>query len=459
MFNLEIENFRGFNNINNKNNTLDISKTNILIGENSGGKTSFIKLLLLLKQSMETPNKDKKINLNGHLVDLGSFDTFINKSSNEKFFKVTFDIYGEEYINYYINAIKTDKTDIEKFVNDSMYFIEDSIELSFIFKKEENEFFTNNIEIKSKNIGKISFDIEDQSRFSILSDVKADLIIEHKKLGSIRIPNKLTIYGFMLLANGDNIASYGKEKGYDNFLYEMAFLLITQNFVAAMLRNMHYINPIKFHPSRIMLKRDGGFNGQINDFESLINALSALNDSNNDYSKEILENFNSAIIELNIADEIKLETNSSMQVSELKVKKSGIWSSIVDVGYGVGLQVPILLQAIICSKSDFMQTLIIEQPEIHLHPALHAKFIEVLIKYAGDTNLIIETHSEHIIRKIQVLVKKDILDLEKVKIYYFKNDIGTFDITSHYIDEDGKLQPPFPKGFYDNSYNLSKELY
>lgn len=62
MLNLSINNFRGF--IESK---INISKTNILIGENSGGKSSFIKLLLLLKQSMETPSKDKKITLEGHL--------------------------------------------------------------------------------------------------------------------------------------------------------------------------------------------------------------------------------------------------------------------------------------------------------------------------------------------------------------------------------------------------------
>ena len=43
MLNLTIDNFRGF-----KDSEIDISKTNILIGENSGGKSSFIKLLLLI---------------------------------------------------------------------------------------------------------------------------------------------------------------------------------------------------------------------------------------------------------------------------------------------------------------------------------------------------------------------------------------------------------------------------
>ena len=208
-----------------------------------------------------------------------------------------------------------------------------------------------------------------------------------------------------------------------------------------------------------MLKRDNSSNKNIKDYETLINVFSSLKDSNDDKSIEILKQFNNAIKELGIAEEIKLESNSGIPVTELKVKIAGIWNSIIDVGYGVGLQVPILLQAIISNVEKSKDILIIEQPEIHLHPALHSKFIEVLVKYSGNTKLIIETHSEHIIRKLQVLVKKETVSSDEVKIYYFKNNRGKFDITKHNLLDNGKLEPIFPKGFYDNSYSLSKELY
>jgi predicted ATPase len=456
MFNLTINNFRAY-----KNTSFNISKTNILIGENSGGKTSLIKLLLLLKQSMETPNKDKKINVNGHLLDLGNFDSFINKNSDEKFFSVDFEIDSEEYINFYIPFVQDGEESTEQFVQKCDSFIHDSVKLSFVFKKEDNEFFTNNITISSENIGSISFEVslEDDNHFSLLADVKANLHINHKRHGKIVIPNKLQIYGFMLLVEPQNIIEYSEENNLHHFLEEMAFLLVSQNFIASILRNIHYINPIKFHPARILLKRDNSFNGKITDFESLVNALSSLKEAHNKESKNILKKFNLAVKELGIADEIKLETNSTIPVSELKVKKAGTWNSIVDVGYGVGLQVPILLQAIICANSKSNHTLIIEQPEIHLHPFLHAKFIDILIKFSGDTKLIIETHSEHIIRKLQVLAKNSIINIEQTNIYYFKNDSGIFEITKHKIIESGQLEPTFPKGFYDNSYNLSKELY
>lgn len=454
MITLNINNFRGFDN-----SPIDITDINILIGENSGGKTSLIKLLLLLKQSMETPNKDKKINVNGHLIDLGNFDSFINKNSKEKTFDITFKIDSEDYINYFEKFIRDDE-ELDEFVDRCRYFIKDEIILNFVFKKEDNDFFTNNITISCDSIGTLSFNIkEEDNHFTSMTEVISEINIEHKKYGNITISDKLNVYGFMLLATASPIEKYQKDNNLDNFFEEIGYLLISQNFIASFLRDIHYINPIKFHPTRIMLKRDNSFNGKINDFESLCNALSSLKQSHDPKSIQILNKFNNAVKELKIADEIKLETNSTIPVTELKVKKSNTWSSIVDVGYGVGLQVPILLQAIICSENDKQHTLIIEQPEIHLHPALHATFVEVLIKYAGNTRLIIETHSEHIIRKLQILVKKGFVDFEQTKIYYFKNDTGKFDITCHQILEEGNLQPTFPNGFYDNSYILARELY
>lgn len=455
MINLSIDNFRGFNNA-----SIDLSKINILIGENSGGKTSLIKLLLLLKQSMETPNKDKKINVNGHLIDLGNFDSFINRKSNEKYFTVSFIVDSDEYINYYLDFIAGEDANLEEFVEKHQYFLADPVKIDFTFRKDDNEFFTDNILISSENIGSIHFNItEEDKHFSILTEVFADIKINHKKHGEVTLTDKLSVFGFMLLVSPGELISYAKEHKLDTFVNELAFLLIIQNYLASLLKDIHYINPIKFNPARIMLKRDNSFNGKINDFESLVNALSSLKESYEPMSKRILRNFNAAIKELEIADEIKLETNSSIPVTELKVKKAGTWSSIVDVGYGVGLQVPILLQAIICSESQKQHTLIIEQPEIHLHPALHSRFIDILIKYAGDTRLIIETHSEHIIRKLQVLTKKDTIASEDIKIYYFRNKSGVFEITNHNILDNGKLEPIFSKGFYDNSYTLSKELY
>lgn len=456
MLNITINNFRGF-----KESTLDISKINILIGENSGGKSSFIKLLLLLKQSMETFNKEKKIILDGHILDLGSFDKFISHDSQEKFFEITTTT-DEYYVEYFHDYIKKEHDAAEAILKKCDYIFQEPTSLKFIFNKNENEIFTNYISIFNKNIGTLKINIADEmlnQRFRDIEIIHGELILEHVSKGTIKIKVMLNVYGFMLLVSPSAIIDYEKEHRIDNLFNEIAFLLLSQNYFASLLRDIKYINPIKFEPTRILLKRDTTFNKNITDYETLINVLASLEESTDSESKEILKNFNNAIFEIGIADEIKLETNDLMPVSELKVKTAGVWNSIVDVGYGVGLQIPIILQTIICYVQRTNALLIIEQPEIHLHPALHAKFIEVLVKYSGNTRFIIETHSEHIIRKLQVLAKKQQINYGLINTNYFKNTNGVFEITKHIIDQDGQLNPSFRKGFYDNSYTLAKDLY
>jgi predicted ATPase len=456
MLNLTIDNFRGF-----KNSEINISKTNILIGENSGGKSSFIKLLLLLKQSMETPNRDKKIILDGYLLDLGNFDKFINHISEEKVFTVSVST-DEYYMDYADEYIKAKDSSSNDFKSKYSHIIEKPTILNLIFKKDENEVFSNYITICNANIGELKINLTDEMlnrEFSDIENLRGELVLNHVTKGIIKINVTLSVYGFMLLVHPEQIITYAKEINDDDLFTEFAFLLLSQNYFGSVLRSIKYINPIKFEPTRILLKRDSTKNKNIQNYETLINVLASLKESSDPVSIEILEKFNSAIHEIGIAEEVFLETNSTIPVSELKVKTGGIWNSIVDVGYGVGLQIPIILQTIICFVQKSNDILIIEQPEIHLHPALHAKFIEVLIKYAGNTRFIIETHSEHIIRKLQVLSKKEFINKNEINIYYFKNTHGLFEISNHDIAEDGHLVPSFPKGFYDNSYTLSRSLY
>ena len=145
----------------------------------------------------------------------------------------------------------------------------------------------------------------------------------------------------------------------------------------------------------------------------------------------------------------------------LNVKTKGFWANITDVGYGVSLQLPILFQAILSEKfSRNNETLLIEQPEVHLHPSLQSKFIETLLSLGDRNKYFIETHSEHIIRKLQVLIKNNEYNLtsKDVTIHYFKRGADKFEITNHIINENGKLTPKFPSGFFDNSYKLIKDL-
>ncbi|MFZ4589362.1 MAG: DUF3696 domain-containing protein [Ignavibacteria bacterium] len=109
------------------------------------------------------------------------------------------------------------------------------------------------------------------------------------------------------------------------------------------------------------------------------------------------------------------------------------------------------------------RALYIEQPELHLHPKLQANIVEVIIEIVNEFNifntLIIETHSEHIIKKVQVEVAKGNISNENIGVYFFKkkNDISSSENIK--INEIGQLEKEFPEGFFDDSLNLTYEFY
>ncbi|MBK7159493.1 MAG: AAA family ATPase [Ignavibacteria bacterium] len=76
----------------------------------------------------------------------------------------------------------------------------------------------------------------------------------------------------------------------------------------------------------------------------------------------------------------------------------------------------------------YFSTLLTEQPELHLHPKLQSElailFADTINKTSGYGNMIIETHSEHLIRKIQVLIARGELDRSKLSVQYFNNENG-----------------------------------
>ena len=110
----------------------------------------------------------------------------------------------------------------------------------------------------------------------------------------------------------------------------------------------------------------------------------------------------------------------------------------------------------------FLKTmLIIEEPELNLHPALQSKlaemFLDVHLKFNID--FLVETHSEYLIRKTQLLVKENKFEskpnVNPFAVIYFDKDSTQWNINYR---EDGKFIEDFGKGFYDEATLLTLNL-
>ncbi len=99
-------------------------------------------------------------------------------------------------------------------------------------------------------------------------------------------------------------------------------------------------------------------------------------------------------------------------------------------------------------------TVLVEQPELHLHPALQAKLADVFIKAAindeAKTNLIVETHSSTIINRIGRRIREGHINAEDVNIIYFEKDsiTGFSKIRSTEYDSSGRIKD-WPYGFLE----------
>ena len=93
----------------------------------------------------------------------------------------------------------------------------------------------------------------------------------------------------------------------------------------------------------------------------------------------------------------------------------------------------------------------IEQPEVHVHPKLQADLGDLLahaIKEPRNNQFIVETHSEHLILRLQRLVRKGELKPEDVSVIYVSRRPEGAKSERLHLDEDGDFIDDWPNGFF-----------
>lgn len=463
MTKISIDNFRSF-----KDQDLVFSKINILIGENSSGKSSFLKFLLALKQTMQY--KFSNLKLHGEYTDLGNYHDVVYYHNSSEKIKFSFE-FGSEYSDYYFNFIgKIIKEDSKrpKFIEEVKELISDGVNsktsCQVIIQDDLDKHSNIEINFANKTIGtlqiKHSNGVSDDNieLDSLLgSPLKCSLIFNDYKSEHIFDDIDYQPDGFLSIIVSSSLRQKCDETGDKSIFYKISYLLVLQNYITEYFRKIRFVNPFHANPQRFHYIRDK----ENSNIASLENFMNIIGDKKIPESLKgiLLNNLNEALRCFGLADAIEVIRSEQNPIVEIKVKIVDLSSNITDVGYGVSLQIPVLFQAIMSQLLNG-ETLLIEQPEIHLHPKLQANFIDTLIKYGQKNTYFIETHSEHIIRKLQVLVKNREYNLkpEDVSIHYFRKEDKKFVVTSHKINDMGKLEPNFPTGFYDTSYTLARQL-
>lgn len=119
-----------------------------------------------------------------------------------------------------------------------------------------------------------------------------------------------------------------------------------------------------------------------------------------------------------------------------------------NVGFGISYVLPIVVTGLLAPKGCFM---IVENPEAHLHPSAQSRIGRFLATIAkAGVNVIVETHSDHVINGIQIAAVKNEINSSLVTINYFRPKEQQPECVSISLNEKGELSE-WPEGFFDQT--------
>lgn len=439
---LRIQNFKGWQD------TGDIRMTpiSLFFGANSSGKSSIGQFLMMLKQTVESPDRRAVFYPGGKLsaVQLGSYREMVFRRDPEN--RITF--------NYQWSLPKTLKikdplSPKKDFSGDNLAF---HAEVA-LNNATKHELQTASFEYKlfKPNEDKPSFTIGMQRKSEKNEyDVTSETYNLKRKPGRVWAPKDVVrFYGF-----SDEVVAYHQNADFVqelNLEHEQLF------------NSIFYLGPLRTKTDRLYTwsgstPESVGFAG-----ENTVSAILAARDTrtislgNRKNAKPLEEIIALKLKEMGLIEEFKVNPISEQrQEYEVKVRTKGSqdWVDLPDVGFGISQILPVLVQ---CFCAPAGSIIIMEQPEIHLHPSAQSALADVMIdviqsrENREDRNiqLIIETHSEHFLRRLQRRIAEDeSTELkEKVSVYFANITKSPAILEPLQIDDFGNINN-WPENFF-----------
>lgn len=174
-----------------------------------------------------------------------------------------------------------------------------------------------------------------------------------------------------------------------------------------------------------------------------------------DKSSTLSEQVENWVGEISPGTRIHIEPHPSMDVVNLRFSFGAVKHVIgnfrsTNVGFGITYTLPLLIALLSSSPGSL---LLIENPEAHLHPKGQVRMGELISRAAASgIQVVVETHSDHILNGIRLAVYKGLIDSHKVKLHFFERSVeegqSQVSVVSPKIDRDGRIDR-WPDGFFD----------
>ncbi len=143
----------------------------------------------------------------------------------------------------------------------------------------------------------------------------------------------------------------------------------------------------------------------------------------------------------------------------LKDLRTSVTVGPSDVGFGIGQLLPVLVEGLVAART----TICVEQPEIHLHPRLQAHLADFLTattkgnrkgtSKGPDNQWLIETHSEALMLRLQRRIREGVLDASDVSVAFVLPGPHGSRILKMELDDDGEFLTEWPGGFFEEDFD------
>lgn len=437
---LRIENFKSWKNTGN----IKLSPLTVFFGANSSGKSSIGQFLMLLKQSMES--SDRKT-----VFYTGNEDTAVNLGLPSD---LIFDKDWQNHIKFSYDWTLEKELKIDDFLHNKK-------------SGAKRITFTGDIRLaneKSQLLEVCSFDYK-------LETDKGDMEVglEKKTSGTARRGYQLTFANYDF-ARSDGCAwditspvrFYGFPDEAVAYYKNASFLQNINLYHEKLFSTVYYLGPLRKQAKRLYT-----WTGRIPDSvgylgEEAIQAILAaesedrrINTRYRSPRKLFKEIIAEMLKKMTLIEDFSIDRISELrQDYDVKVKTKGSknWVDIPDVGIGVSQVLPVIVELFYAPPGSII---VMEQPELHLHPAAQAGLADVVIDaiHAGEDfqkrgiQLLIETHSEHFLRRLQRRIAEGTLDQDEFSAYFANNDQYPAVLEPLQVDSFGNIKN-WPRNFF-----------
>jgi predicted ATPase len=409
---LHLSNFKAWKELNMK-----LGRVTGLFGTNSSGKSSILQFLLMLKQTKNATDRGLVLDLGGQnqLINLGSFNDLIHKHQENLFLKWSiswkaqtklFDTYTPVDFNTSVEVFLKNK---EIKINFLSYEF-----LDYLFEIKQKNNLINEYEFK-ETIGKLFTNVKN----SLFPPIKTHLFPD-----KIKSENTLSLFV--------------------GFEYEK------------MMDKIHYLGPLREYPKREYQWSgaspiDVGYRG-----EYAINAILSATfrhetriTPNSTEAKPFQEVIAFWLKELGLIQEFSIKEiaeGSNLYRAIVKRDQESPEAFLTDVGFGVSQVLPALVLLYYVPEGS---TILMEQPEIHLHPSVQSGLADVILQVAKHRNIqvIVESHSEHLLRRFQRRIAEEQYPADELKLYFCNSIQGVSKLSDLDIDTFGEIRN-WPENFF-----------